>query len=349
MTAANYYQTPQTTMAGAPGFIPGMVNPAAFGPTPGAYVQAPMWGQTAQNMYGGFQTGQPAVFNINGTAIPFGNNDGLTEEDVKNINAGKKKPFEIDPVEVSIAKCTHKRLPGDPRAGQPAGTADENDMFHCDVCTKDFKLLDLSQEEVDQHIQVTLDIMDNIKLKWLNVPKPIIDGIYIAEPIIRKLSEAYRQANADWNNATASGKVYQAQNLNTNQGYGFNGYQYTPVPTQYNTYNPYMGGIMQPYANSYMMGAQPNIYSNPIAAQPQAPQYYAPNSMAANHPLVQPQAAPVVQPQPATPATPPVNPYGMPTVGTPATTTPSSGYQPNTGVGTPDPTKMTTTTTAQTI
>ena len=364
-TTSGYYSATPQQATGMPGYIPGMVPNPAYGAAPqtnpyGVPTMNYAWNQTAQAFgypttgYAGYN---PTVFNINGAQMPSGVNY-LTEDESKMINVEKKKPFEIDPVEKPISKCTHKYLPGHPQAGQIAGVPDENDILHCNVCTKDVRLLDLTQEMVDEATQYMIDIMDNIKIKWINVPQQIVEGIYTIEPILRKMPVAFKCAQESWNQATAQGKIFQTNNINTNTGFGPNAY--TPVPTQYNVYNPYMGGIVQPQVSPYMAPQpQVNPYSNPYA-QPQVatPAYGSPLT---NNPLVQPQPqAPVVpQAQPTVPV--PGNPYGMPNIGT--TTQPQatattaatqqppvgSGYTPASATGTPDPTTMTTTTTAQTV
>lgn len=366
---SNYYTNPQAQQAG---FIPGMtMNPYwQGGQQPMMQAAAP---QYAWNQAPAFATGypnmmgQPTVFNINGTKVPFGVNN-LSAEDAKALKTEKKKPFEIDPIERPISKCTHKYLPDSPKAGQIAGCADENEMFTCEVCGQTFKLLDPTQEEVEATTQYMLDLLNNIKLRWLDVPPQIVEGFYTMEPILKKLDVAWKHAKASWDSATAQGKVFQNSGLNTTNGFGANAY--TPIPTQYNQFSPYMNGYVQPtqpvaamsagypyMANPAMQSVNP--YSNPMAAQ--APTQDAGYGNLANSPLLQnnpmmaqqPQVVPQQTPVAPAPVQAPANPYGMPNPSIPtgaAQTAPpaGSGYVPTT-TGTPDPTSMTTTTTAQTV
>ena len=228
-------------------------------------------------------------FNYGGMQAPR-RSSVLTYEQIATLRQkGAGFTLALTKEEVLRGQCTHIN-----EQGQPAYVTNPDGTVTCTICGHTWKSADLSNEDVERAVQTVLDIMQTVKLMYINMPEQAAREYWQTIPLIEKLPKLYQVA---------------ADNFRSYEG----------------NYAGYMNGQMSPFAmfNTFAGGQYANAYQYNMT-QPQQPYGYNAQGFAPQQPY---NAAPV---QPAYPGQP-VNPfdansqaYGY-TPGTPA------GYAYNPG------------------
>lgn len=190
----------------------------------------------------------------------------LDPETIRKMRGGQNKRFttKITKEEQNRAICTHK----DPDRNNEFAFVDEADgSVTCYICGANFNLIDYTKEEVRSAVDTVLEIIQNIKTVYLDIPMNVATEYMTMMVFLDRLPELYDIAYSNFDSYDRVGHYGQQTNafgvFNTlmSPGYGMNPQQmggggYGGYPG----YNPQMGGGQQPVGNPF--GA-PMGYENP--------------------------------------------------------------------------------------
>lgn len=238
------------------------------------------------------------------------NTQPLTKEDQKELQR-KATPFttQIDSLDLKRSWCTHRDEKGSTLSPNPDGT------FTCAICGTTMSLDDYDEQDVIEISQKYLNLLNNIKAKYLDIPVDIVKEYFQIMPYVERTHKLYKLANENYgryvgynqpiNPALASPNYHAWSSFDMLHGggyaYPYGAYAGQPAQPQQAMppqmgygYPQQFGGYAQPMST---MGMQQNnmvMGGNPLYAQPQPTMPVQMN---------QPQQAPATQPtQQATPA-----------------------------------------------
>ena len=112
----------------------------------------------------------------------------LTPEDYSLLNKGGQFTIAVTPEEVAAAKCTHKKN------GQFSVIENGDGTVTCTVCGATFSPVAKAVEEVSAAVGTITDILQTIKLTYLDVPEQMATEYYPIIPLIEKLPKLYQIA-----------------------------------------------------------------------------------------------------------------------------------------------------------
>lgn len=244
-----------------------------------------MYNNYGQQMYYGNQPQRQAAGNMygNGTDIPF--SQPLTQDEIDALRRNDKTlSLKVSKTEMDRAICTHKEPNSQRYSVRPAddGTGD----LICTICGARFNPDVIDIKKVEESVKDIINILQSVKLQYVNIPPATARQYYALIPFIEKLPMMYKISLENFERfsptAVNNQPVYNSQNmLNAYKnviggfnpyynpammgGYGYNtGYQDPNMNNPY--YNPNMnGGMMNPGMAGY-----PN---NGGMVQPQMPPY----------------------------------------------------------------------------
>ena len=241
-------------------------------------------------------------------------NQPLTPEQInylKNNNENIKIKMEINSDDLLGSKCTHKENLNSTLI--QVGVSDEgNPIVRCNICGEVFELRDVSNEEVEKHVKIMIDLLQSCKTMYLDAPTSLTEAYYQLIPLLKKFPQLYAIAVKNFNsyaNATenqyipqyaASGTngfmMYDAMIHNANPGgYGYGSYQqpgyqagyYQPSPSPYQGYAGYQQPVYQPNYQAYQPVQQPGYqasYQQPVQQPVYQPSYQQPAQQSAQQP-----------------------------------------------------------------
>lgn len=211
----------------------------------------------------------------------------VTNEEMKLLRQDTGFSLAITPTDKIRAKCTHKK------DGNFAFVPTEDGKVICEVCGATWDASILPEAEVAKITENMIDILQQIKAMYLDMPASTAEQFFTVIPLLEKVPQFYKLAHGNFNSHE---QVQPAQAV-----YGQNGFaQYAQIAAGLPAYGTpgYVPGT--PMAQPYGV---PN-YQQPV--YPQAPGYGTPTApvMGEN---------PFAYGAPAAPMVPPVQPM-MPTV-----------------------------------
>jgi hypothetical protein len=205
---------------------------------------------------------------------------GLTKQEIEEMKKNGNGAFrlQITPEEMKRARCCHR----DGNQGTLVSTnnPDKPLEVRCTLCGEVFQLLEnISPQMVTNHCNDTHDLMNTIKVMYVDLPPKLINEIFQVMPVMDRMKDLFSIA-ADRYNTLVSGQNNYGQMVNGG------------VPNGFNMYNAMMSGQAQ-YAQMPMYGyPQQQVYPQPqMYGFPQQPV----------QPVMQPQGYPQQQmgyPQP---------------------------------------------------
>lgn len=246
-------------------------------------------------------------FNYGGMQAPRRSNV-LTDEQIATLRQkGAGFTLALTKEEVLRGQCTHIN-----EQGQPAYVTNPDGTVTCTICGHTWKSADLSNEDVERAVQTVLDIMQTVKLMYINMPEQAAREYWQTIPLIEKLPKLYQVAADNFRSYEGNYAGYMNGNMspfamfnNFAGGQYANAYQYNMTQPQYAQQPVY--GQPQP---AYGYPAQPYqaaSVANPFDANAQMYNTYTPATPAGyaynpGQPAPQP-AAPAQPAQPAPAAT----------------------------------------------
>lgn len=125
-------------------------------------------------------TGDEGVIN-NNPFQPMRRKSILTEEEGQKLKKEIKDEFEITETEIKASACNHIWTYGQ-YFGYQAFYALSNNIIHCEQCGEEFQWLEDSElnynEKVKELLQSVVNIIQNIKVRWINPPEEYARHLY---------------------------------------------------------------------------------------------------------------------------------------------------------------------------
>lgn len=243
--------------------------------------------------YGGYPNAAYGYGNVN--MPPKKTNQPLTDEQIQYLNENSGKfNLEITLEQKYKSMCTHRDKNGDMKLTQlPDG------RFHCNICHSEFKIVDLVPEEIDSLIDRVTDVLQTVKLMWLDAPRQVLVEYFLIIELLQKLKTIYRRATSNF--SMYEDQVDNAGNGMMNPAFGGMNGLYSMMGA-----NPFAiyGMYPQPQMYAYPQPAPQQPVVDPAYAQTQQPyQYAAPQQPFYGNPFAY-NAAPVPGAVPTTPTAP---------------------------------------------
>lgn len=258
--------------------------------------------------------GQPPYGQPYGNFNPYNNygqqpeikfNNALTLEEINKLKKNSSNfSLNLTEEEKLIAACNHRNENGT----EYSCTFNDDGTVICHICGSTFNIVeqDLTEQEIENCVQGTINILESIKMFYPGLPQEVAREYFLIIPLLKKIPKLYAVAMKKWiehnpNNNNYFGNRDQniaSQFQNFASMFGANnpmfagGYQQAPM---YNQGNPAPGaygyaGAATPQGNPF---GQPGGMPQP--GQPNTGYSYSPNVGQATAP-VQPT---VQQPQQA--------------------------------------------------
>ena len=257
------------------------------------YNQNQMYGYNPYTGMQGYNYGQPKPAALMSQPV--------TEEEAKLLRQDTGFSLAVTPIDKIRAKCTHKKN------GNFAFVPTEDGKVICEVCGATWDAEILSDAEVTKVTENMLNILQQIKAMYLDMPVQTAEQFFTVIPLLEKVPQFYKLAHGNFNS--------HDQVTPVNPVYGQSGFA---------QYNQIMSGVPA-YGYGQPMMQQPAY----APAYPQAPVYpQAPYGAAPVAPVVGENPFAYGAPAaPVAPMVPPVQPM-MPTATVPAAQTPAAPVAP---------------------
>jgi hypothetical protein len=219
----------------------------------------------------------------------------LSQEEIQKL-VQKENGFSLQITETDRlrAGCNHRR-----QDGYGDAIVEDNDgVCRCQICGYEFRPIDVqtSKEELNDAVTSIVDILQTIKLLYIDMPADPAREFYQIIPLIEKIPKLFEYAAKDWlQHEQFNPYGYNSRNMN-----GMN--LFNAVVGMLNGVGgqPNMG---QPMNNGFQQ--QPNMYQQPMGNMYQQPQpgfnpaYAAPGSNGFGYMGQQPMGMGGYQPQQA--------------------------------------------------
>lgn len=194
----------------------------------------------------------------------------LSPEEIAMLMKGTKSSWTmaLTPEEKLRAICTHK----DPNKGNQFSIVPLNNgyanAYRCYICGEELTLREYSKEDTMAATEEVINILQNVKTTYLDMPPGVAADYFILIPLLRKLPELLEIAKNNFakydsslhNPMYGTGNTFAALGTLLNPAMGMNmGYQ-----------NPAAMGYQNPAMNSYPNPAAMG-YQNPAAMGAQQP------------------------------------------------------------------------------
>lgn len=226
----------------------------------------------AFNMYGSVPVPTMAGYNYTGVA-PVKRQNNLTNEQIETLMSKKNKfSLAITEEDRLRAGCNHRKPDG---MGDAIVTDPISGACTCTICGYTFKPTtdDLSPEAIQEAQDKILDILQTIKIMYVDMPPAAAMEYFQIIPLIEKIKDLYQYAAKNMLKHNPNAWQYSDRNMGTmamfNQLQSMFGSGFIPQPQQA-MQQPY-GMPQQPYGMPpYGMPQQPSFGQPPYGAAPQA-------------------------------------------------------------------------------
>ena len=257
----------------------------------------------------GYNSYNPGAYQYQVQQVPM--TQPLTQEEINKLKT-KTDDFTLAVNELDLlrAKCTHKNN------NQIVVQQTDDGRMYCPICGEVFSPVSCTEEEAKKAVDIVIDIMQNSKLQYVDIPLNVANSYYSMIPLLRKLPRLYEIAKNRFNKFEQGNAVIPSNDmrsfnmLNSLMGGGYG------MPMQYS--NPVMNGqmgvpmqqpMMAPQMGQPMMNGQMGVPMQQPMMAPQMPQGNpfmapaAPQAPVANAPVQNPTTPAAPQAPVAEPAT----------------------------------------------
>lgn len=198
----------------------------------------------------------------------------LSQEEIQKL-IQKENNFSLNLTETEKLKASCNHRWNEPRNGQfDAITEGVDGICRCAICGYEFEPVDVSttEDSLREVVKNTLDVLQTIKLLYLDMPAEVAREFYQIIPLIERIPKLFEIAAKSYAKYDGAGMYgFNNRNMNTMQMFNMltgilNGSQ--PMPQQ-TAYNPYAQQPMgQQQFGAPMMGYQAPMGTNGFVAQP---------------------------------------------------------------------------------
>lgn len=175
----------------------------------------------------------------------------LSKEEIEKLrNKGGQFNIRLTAEEVLIGACTHKDLQGnftitEMRDGQVA----------CSICGQQFNLIQTTQDEVANAVNLVKDVLQTIKTYYVDIPVETAREFFVVLPMLDRVPQLYTMAMERFQRyERANGMAYGGQ---------ANGFAMLN-----NLFQPAMGGMGMVNPAAAMMGGFPQQQQGMYQQQP---------------------------------------------------------------------------------
>lgn len=165
-------------------------------------------------MFGGIPQGTGYQYNPGPMQAPKQMNFLSQEEIQKLVQKENQFSLQITETEKLRAICNHRRADG---MGD-ALTEDNDGICRCQICGYAFKPVDTSmtEDDIKEAISIVLDILQTIKLLYINMPQEAAKEYYQIIPLIEKIPKLFEYAVKDYAKYESFNPYsYNNKNMNT--------------------------------------------------------------------------------------------------------------------------------------
>ena len=215
------------------------------------YYATPYGVQTGAQMYGQQRT------------IPM--TQPLSPAEIAQLRQkGPAFSLSVDPQEMLASACTHKE------GNRIVVTENANGELYCPICGASFNT-NWTQKDVEGAAKIMEDILQTIKLQYLNIPEGVARQYFAILPLLRKAPKLYEISCNEFAKQEQGSPIYDQ---NGQRGFAMFNMLVNPMAAMY---NPQMMGmpVQQPTYDPNAMYTQPQPmygYPQPMIPQGQMPQ-----------------------------------------------------------------------------
>ena len=149
--------------------------------------------------------------------------------------------------EVLQAICTHRDL----NTGESRLVSNDDGSVTCTMCGSTFSTLEVTQDQVKEATNVIIDILQNTKALYLDIPEDVCSNYFKIIPLVQKIPQLYKVASDNF-------KQYEGINPLSNEGSN----------NIFARYNMLTGPVMPQYGYGQPMQYQPMYAQQPMVQQP---------------------------------------------------------------------------------
>lgn len=122
------------------------------------------------------------------------NTQPLTPEMIAKLrNNGAGIKIEVSQEDLWRASCTHKEN-GIPTLIEEGTTEDGKQIVRCNICGERFIITDASQNEVDYAVNLILNLLQTVKLFYVDAPESLIVQYFQMIPLLKQFGALYERA-----------------------------------------------------------------------------------------------------------------------------------------------------------
>lgn len=162
----------------------------------------------------------------------------LTAEDIERLKQHKDLSMNITQDELLASYCTHK-FNGAIRIKQ-----DLDESLSCDICGEVFKLHSLEEEDVKETIVKVIDLLNTIKLQYMDISPEVAKNVFPIIPILHKVPKLAKLAKnnfASYEAASMFSAMQPFYNKLPEYGQPFSTYPYSHIVTGNDEYCNHLG------------------------------------------------------------------------------------------------------------
>lgn len=225
----------------------------------------------------GLGAGTGYNYNPNRAPQPEQRKNVLTQEEIqKLIKKDNGLSLQLTETDILRAACNHRTLDGT----HDTLREDDNGMISCEICQYKFLPLDpnTSSNELQECVDKIIDILQTIKLLYINIPDEVSREYFQIIPLLEKIPKLFEFAAKNYTKHSSM-NMYNYNNRNMNAinifnmlaGGGMMGAMPQQQPYGYNSQASngfgYNYGGYAPQTNGYVYN--PNNVDPNVSAQPQ--------------------------------------------------------------------------------
>lgn len=125
------------------------------------------------------------------------NRSTLTTEEIDLLTANIRKEnldIKLSDIDIAKYKCNHKT----PEGILDLKITNDPDIVRCSICGETFSIRNYTDVEIAAHINVIIDVLQQIKTLGYTLPKEVFTDYMIVLPYLKKLATLYETAKINF-------------------------------------------------------------------------------------------------------------------------------------------------------
>ena len=214
----------------------------------------------------------------------------LTPEQINRLrSSGDNFDIKVSQDDLLRAACTHKENGAPTLVSEGVNPVTGNEVLRCTICGESFEMVEATEEEVQNAVNLITNLLQTSKTMYLDAPKTLVEQFYQVLPLLKLFPKLYTRAMKNFNmyesalgtspmNTVAGTNGFQMMGAMLANPYAAMGYapqqsmqQPWGMPQQASMQQPMMQQPMQPWGYQQPMAQNPMMYNAPVAAPAPAP------------------------------------------------------------------------------